>query len=332
MTDIDNLFAVISRFGNKRVVVAGDMIADVFIHGEIARVSREAPVLILAHRATEIVPGGAANTVANLHALGAEALPVGFLGADEAGDALLGHFRRLGVDTSGIRQAGGYTTPTKTRILAGAVHAAEQQVLRIDRAGGPAASRRGPSLGAALGKALRRADAVLISDYGYGAATPELVRRAADRPLPVTLDSRYGLTSFAGLTAATPNEPEIEAAVGFRIDDDAERLEAAGRQILRAQKHRALLVTRGRNGMALFEPRRKTVHLPIVGSDEAADVTGAGDTVIATFTLSLAAGASFLDAARLANHAGGLAVMKHGTRPVGVDELRASVELGDTRR
>ena len=140
------------------------------------------------------------------------------------------------------------------------------------------------------------------------------------------LDSRYDLSRYTGLTASTPNESEVEAMLGVRIGDDPRVLEKAGRAVLEQTRMEAVLVTRGSRGMALFEPDRPTVHIPIHGSDEIADVTGAGDTVIATVTQAVAAGASMEDAARLANYAGGLVVMKRGTATVGHDELRAAIE------
>jgi rfaE bifunctional protein kinase chain/domain len=227
-------------------------------------------------------------------------------------------------------RAAGFVTPVKTRILAGGVHSAKQQVVRIDRAGSqpaPAILRRAE---AALVTALRQADAVIVSDYGGSLATPALWRRALaaarlKRPPIVLVDSRYGLSGFSGMTACTPNESEVEALLGVRINDDRVVLEQAGRTLLNRLGCRAVLVTRGSRGMALFEPGRPTDHIPIVGSDQIADVTGAGDTVIATFALALAAGATFGQAARLANHAGGLVVMKRGTATVSREELAASI-------
>jgi rfaE bifunctional protein kinase chain/domain len=145
------------------------------------------------------------------------------------------------------------------------------------------------------------------------------------KPPLVLIDSRYSLTSFTGMTACTPNEAEVEAVLGIRINDDRALLEQAGRQLLKRLRCRAVLITRGSRGMALFEAGKATDHIPIVGSDEVADVTGAGDTVIATFAVALAAGASFGDAARLANYAGGLVVMKRGTATVSASELRDAV-------
>jgi rfaE bifunctional protein kinase chain/domain len=171
----------------------------------------------------------------------------------------------------------------------------------------------------------------VVSDYGSGLVTPALVARIqraarrARRSVPVLVDSRYRLLDYRGLTACTPNESEVEQALGVRIDDDPDVLERAGREILQRTQMRAALVTRGSRGMALFEAGAATVHIPIVGSDEIADVTGAGDTVMATMALSLAAGGTFEQAAHLANHAGGIVVMKRGTATVSATELAASI-------
>jgi rfaE bifunctional protein kinase chain/domain len=193
---------------------------------------------------------------------------------------------------------------------------------------------------------LSTADVVIVSDYGSGIYTPALIARAeakaagrgrsaARRPVDpayvgrvpmILVDSRYGLAGFRGVTACTPNEAEVEALLGMTIGDDPAALEKAGRALLRKLQSRAVLITRGSRGMALFEPGRPTDHIPIVGSDQIADVTGAGDTVIATFGLALASGATFGEAARLANYAGGLVVMKRGTATVSAAELRE--ELG----
>ena len=321
------LRTLIDRFGRVRVLVAGDLIADEFIYGRLDRVSREAPVLILRYDSTEVLPGGAGNAAANAAALGARVDVVGVVGRDEAGDRLRDALPARG--TYGIVRARDFVTPVKTRILAGGVHSAKQQVVRIDRAGSriaPAVARR---VETALARSLRLADVVILSDYGAGLVTPARWRRvlaaAGRRPPLVFVDSRYDLTEFDGITACTPNEPEVEALLGIRIGDDRAALEAAGAELLRRLRCRAVLVTRGSRGMALFEPDRPPLHIPIVGSDEVADVTGAGDTVIATFALAVGAGASFADAARLANHAAGLVVMKRGTATVSGAELSESV-------
>jgi D-glycero-beta-D-manno-heptose-7-phosphate kinase len=330
----ERLLSLIDGFSNRRVLVFGDVIADEFIYGEVARVSREAPVLILKYDATEMVAGGAGNAANNVAALGGRARLMGFVGADQEGRRLLASFQR-GVDRSFITRERGYRTPVKTRILAGGVHSAKQQIVRIDREIAVPPTRRGDG---ALSKRIRAAldgcDAVILSDYGLGTVTPELAdtvrrtlsRRARRRPVPILVDSRYRLLDYRGFTTCTPNESEVEKVVGVRVDDNAAALEQAGRRLLRRTQMGAVLVTRGSRGMALFQPRQSTVHIPIFCSDEVADVTGAGDTVIATVSLALAAGASFYEAARLANYAGGLVVMKRGTATVSAQEMADAVE------
>jgi len=323
---VSGLRSIIERFKDTRVVVFGDLVADVFVYGEISRISREAPVLILNHRETQVVPGGGANAIHNLWALGAKPVPVGLVGDDADGQKLVDYFSQLGIDTEGINVAKTYRTPSKMRILAGAVHSQRQQIVRLDSGGPILEDKTRNSVEQKLKLALHNADAMLVSDYGYSLVTPQNVARFRKNSMPATIDSRFSLMAFTNMTAATPNEPEVEAALSTSIGNDADKLEWAGRTLLRKLQHNALLITRGKDGMALFERGKKTIRIPIHGSDEIADVTGAGDTVIATFTLALAVGASFYDAARLANFAGGIVVMKHGTRPVTYEELKKAVE------
>jgi rfaE bifunctional protein kinase chain/domain len=326
---VKRLESLVKRFPRVRLTVAGDLVADEFIYGQIDRVSREAPVLILKYSSTEIVPGGAGNAANNASALGAKVRMLGVVGRDSAGDRLVSVLSKR-ADVSGVVRVPGMVTPIKTRILAGGVHSAKQQVVRIDRAGDGVAQAAVRTVEASLARALRSTDAVILSDYGAGLITPASWRRALGaakirRPPIVLVDSRYNLTAFADVTACTPNESEAEAQLGVRIGDQPEALEQAGRTLLNRLNCRAVLVTRGSRGMALFEPGRTTDHIPIVGSDQIADVTGAGDTVIATFALALASGGTFADAARLANYAGGIVVMKRGTATVTRDELIASL-------
>ena len=323
--DFGRLIEIVEAFPQQRILVLADLVVDEFVSGEISRVSREAPVLILRQQGTERLPGGGANAANNLVALGARVVPVGVVGDDAAGRVLVEYFRARGVPTSGIVVLRGWTTPAKTRYLAGWTHTSRQQVLRVDREPtGPLPAKVRRLLETRARKIARRANAVLVSDYGFGAITPRLVR-GLGKPgaRPVTLDSRYALLDFraAGITAATPNEPELEALYHRRIGNNTQELERLGRRALRHLGLGALVVTRGKDGMMLFEPGRKSQALPVFGSEEAVDVTGAGDTVIAAFTLSLAAGATFAEAARLANYAGGIVVMKRGTATVAREEL-----------
>ena len=325
--------SLIDAFGGRRVVVVGDIIADEFIYGELSRVSREAPVLILKYDSTQIVPGGAGNAANNVAALGGRACLVGVVGREEAGRRLRANLHRR-VETGRLVRSAGYRTPTKTRILAGGVHSARQQVVRIDRdALSPVDVKIRRTFERAALSAVASCDAVLVSDYGSGLVTPSLIahikkriaRSKRRRRIPILVDSRYDLLRYRGLTACTPNETEVEQMLDVKIGDDTRALARAARTILSRTKMAAVLLTRGSRGMALFEPARRAQQIPIYGSDEIADVTGAGDTVIATVTLALAAGASFFEAATLANYAGGLVVMKRGTATVGAEELRHAV-------
>jgi D-glycero-beta-D-manno-heptose-7-phosphate kinase len=323
---MNTLCSLTEKLVGRRVVVLGDLVADVFSYGEIARISREAPVLILNHRETQLVPGGGANAIHNLRTLGADPIPVGVVGNDAEGYWLSNSLSKLGIDVDGIVVSKSYRTPTKTRILAGAVHAQRQQIVRMDSGAPLDDAKTHRLIERQFRRVMKNADALLISDYGYGLVTPALLDSRARTAIPVTIDSRFSLGQFVGLTAATPNESEVEATLGISIGNDLSKLEWAGRTLLRKLKHEAVLITRGKSGMALFERGKKTQHLSIRGSDEVADVTGAGDTVIATFTLALAAGAAFRDAAELANFAGGIVVMKYGTRPVFFEELVKAVD------
>jgi D-glycero-beta-D-manno-heptose-7-phosphate kinase len=329
-SEVDNLQNLIESFPKVAITVLGDMVADEFIFGEISRVSREAPVLILRHRDRTVLPGGGANAVNNLADLGVKVFPVGVVGDDEPGRLLLKHFREKHIPIGGIIKDKHYRTVTKTRILAGTTHTAQQQVVRVDREPeqDPSQKINHELVRAASGYA-RNSHAVLVSDYGYGAATPSLlaaIRKAGlPKRVPVILDSRHRLLEYSGVTSATPNEPEVEHALEMKIDQDWSSLCRAGEQIVSRMKLQSLIITRGRHGMVAFAKKRAPVDIPIVGSDEVADVTGAGDTVIATFAAALAAGAAPEQAAHLANYAGGIVVMKRGTATVSREELSRAI-------
>lgn len=327
-TDRASLLSIVEKFPRQRIILLGDLVADEFVYGEIARVSREAPVLILKQREKKVVPGGGANAANNLADLGAKVTPVGVLGDDEAGVALLQYFQQKGISTRSILRMRNHVTPTKSRILGGLAHWQRQQIVRVDREPSQPVSREARrNLSRKAVSLLPRATALLISDYGYGSTDAQEVEflRRRGRSLPFTLDSRFDLLSYTNLTAATPNEPEVEEAFKLKIGSNLDILHRLGKKLLRRQSLEALLVTRGRDGMVLFEPRREPKNLEVFGSDQAVDVTGAGDTVVAALTLALAAGASFVHAAQLANCAGGLVVMKRGTATVTASELKEAI-------
>lgn len=336
MTDAPRLEALVRGFRGRRVLVLADLVADEFVYGKVERISREAPVLILRHDATDVRLGGGANAVHNIRTLGGTPLPFGVVGRDEHGRRLRALLREKGIAATGVRDEAGYPTPVKSRILAGRAHSIKQQVVRLDRyAPLPPRSAARRAVERALVSFRGPVDGVLVSDYGCGLLDAALVRAAVafarKRKVPVTVDSRFALLRFRGMTAVTPNEPEVEEALGVTIGHDRRRLEAAGRALLQKLGCKAVLVTRGSDGMALFEPGREPLHIPIHGTDEVADVTGAGDTVIATFTLALSAGATPAEAARLANYAGGIVVMRHATATVSAEELTGAVRGGEPR-
>lgn len=323
---------IVRSFSDISVTVLADLVADEFVFGEIARVSREAPVLILKHRERRVVPGGGANAIMNLASLGVNVLPVGVVGDDEPGHLLLEQLKAKKVTIGGIERMKHHITTTKTRILAGMSHTSRQQVVRVDREPEPLSETHHVLLNLIRDarEYAEASDAFLVSDYGYGAATPRLLtfiksNHCLDNK-PITLDSRYRLLEYRGATAATPNEPEVEEALQIRIGHDDQKLFSAGERLMQDMGLESLVITRGRDGMVAFEKDMAPVSIPIFGSDQVVDVTGAGDTVIATFTAALAAGASTASAARLANFAGGIVVMKRGTATVSNSELLAAID------
>lgn len=325
----ERLLNIVRRFSERRLLIVGDSIADKFLYGSIARVSREAPVFILRHELTQTVPGGAANCALNLAALGANVSLISIAGNDEAGLALRDKLQAAGVNVDGLVLSERVQTTTKERILAGHSHANKQQVIRIDYEGAPL---NDPPLRDAINSSLKNslaaADAVIISDYNYGLVDQravDLVREARrSKNIPVLVDSRFRLSDFSGFTAATPNEDEVETLIGAPVDS-TQQLEESASLIKQKLNYEALLVTRGRHGMMLLAQNDAPLYIPAAGAQQAVDGTGAGDTVIATFALALASDASFAEAARLANYAGGLVVMKRGTASITAVELEHSI-------
>ncbi len=323
------LFSLIDSFAGRRLVVAGDYVLDRFLYGHPKRVSREAPVLILRFWKEEHLPGGAGNTAANVRSLGGVPVPVGAIGDDEAGRTLKGVLEERGIGADGLQTAAGYGTPTKTRILAGAPHGIKQQVVRYDREFRlPPDEAVAGKIATYLAEAAGQARGAVVSDYGYGAVPTDAVARLrAGLPpgTPVLVDSRHGLTGFAGADAITPNEEELEEAIGRPLGDSAQELESAALSLARRIRCPTVLVTRGSRGMALFQDDFAPVSIAVHGTDQVADVTGAGDTVLATFSLALTCGATPLEAALLANFAGGVVVMKMGTAVVTPEELKDAI-------
>ncbi len=329
MSEMKEYLEIIDRFGDSEVALFGDLVLDRFILGTPKRVSREAPVIILRHEEQRDVPGGGANALANLAALGVRVTAIAAVGDDEPGSALISELESRQIDTGRIVTVDGYRTPTKVRVLGGGPSSLKHQVARYDIE--DTLPETGPwrrTVREHLVEAASTAGAVAISDYGYGCVGADDLTglRSRNGPPPwICLDSRHRIGSIGGVDGATPNLGELEAHCGRQLKSDAEI--ADGAEDLRRQLGaRFLLATRGNRGMTLVEAGRDPLHLPVFGTDEVADVTGAGDTVLAVLTASLAAGASPAAAAALANVAAGLVVMKLGTATVSADELRTAVE------
>lgn len=274
--------------------------------------------------------GGGGNSLLNLKALGANPVPVGVVGKDDSGKRILKILKQLGMSIESVLIEKAFQTPIKTRILAGEESTRKQQVLRIDKeAKVPETNDLKKRLLNSLRKAHHQTDALLISDYNYFTVKEDLFRKILPRlkksRKPVALDSRFRLTDFEGVTVLTPNEPEVEHALHIELKDNKEMVRKAGRRLLNRTKAEAVLITRGSKGMVLFERRRPPLVIPIHGSTDIVDVTGAGDTVISVFTLALTCGATFKQAAQLANYAGGIVVMKKGTATLSPQELKEAI-------
>jgi rfaE bifunctional protein kinase chain/domain len=313
------------NFPDKKIVIVGDIVADQFLRGTIDRVSREAPVFILRHDETETLAGGAGNAAANVASLGANAVLVGVIGKDINGTALLKSLRESKINCDHLIATDKIQTTTKVRVLAGQQYAPRQQVIRIDYGDRTNLdSNLIEQLKQSLSKATETAQAIIISDYNYGVANAEIAGQCAliagKKGIPLLIDSRFRLEEFSGATTATPNHEEVEQILGENFTEE----DCAGLQ--KRLKLEALLITLGNKGMLLIENGQTPVHIEVVGSKEPVDVTGAGDTVIATYALGLATGLGFRDSAGLANHAGGIAVMKKGTATVKLDELTDSLD------
>lgn len=321
---------LIDRFAGQKIAVWGDFILDEYLYGHTRRISREAPVLILSHQANSYALGGAGNSLLNLRSLGASPLPIGVIGSDAMGRRIRAIIKKQGICADHLITATDYSTPMKTRVLAGEENTRKQQILRIDREGRvPNAPEVKSGLLSALRSVRKQVAALLISDYHYFTVKQELYRKI--QPLfsksgtHITLDSRFRLLDFPGTSVSTPNEPEMEHALQRESRDDRDWLRDTGRMLLKKISAQAVVLTRGSKGMVLFERGRPLHSIPIHGTSDIVDVTGAGDTVISVLTLALASGATFKEASVLANAAGGIVVMKKGTATLTSEELRDAV-------
>lgn len=316
----------LAQFQNARILVVGDLTVDEFLTGQVERVSREAPVLILRHEFTRQVPGGGANAVYNVAALGAQVKAVGFVGHDSQGEALRQIFEAANIDTQGILVDGDRPTVTKTRISGHARQSVTQQIVRVDRKSDelpkPALQEE---LAAYIRSQLGSVDAVICSDYGDGTLTQPVIDAVLEHPL-VVVDAQKDLGRYAGATVFTPNLPEAELAAGFAIAAEVS-LQKAGDVLLELTRAKYMLITRGEQGMSIFDQAGTPQHVPAFNRTDVFDVTGAGDTVVAALTIALALGAPVWDAAVLGNLAASLVVRQFGTAITSVEELRQALQM-----
>ncbi len=322
----EKLIELLADMQEKNILVLGDMVADVYLEGKIARISREAPVLVLEYAGEKVVPGGAANVVLNAAVLGGLVYAVGVIGADDKGRELKRCLQAQKVNTAGLIADAKRLTTTKTRIMAGAKATVRQQIVRVDREDrNPLSGDMEAAVMAAVKTALEQSGAVIMSDYGGSAISPAILQQVIElcrqKNIPCIVDSRYNIMAYKGATVIKQNEAEIAAALGYDALDE-ETLLAAGRELLKQLGAQVVMLTRGPEGMSIFEASGRVTHIPVVEVSEVFDVTGAGDTAVAAMALALAAGAGYTEAARLANFAAGVVVTKFGTATVSPSELQ----------
>lgn len=317
----------IDRMAGQPVLVIGDMIADIYLYGNISRISREAPVLVLEQERERVVAGGAANVINNAAALGGRVYAAGLVGDDRGADGLSEILTGRGVDVGGLVRDAGRPTISKTRIVAGGRTTVSQQIVRVDKESRepvPALCER--KLEEYLAETLPKVKGVVISDYGSGTVTDRLLAQIVGHcrahGVPAIVDSRYDILRFRSVDYIKQNDAELAAAVGRAIDDE-EALIAAGRELLARMEAKGALITRGEDGMTLFQSDGTVTNIPVTDKSEVYDVSGAGDTCVAAVILGLAAGVDPVLASRLSNEASSIAVRKMGTAVVNADELRS---------
>lgn len=319
---------ILATFVGKHVVVVGDVMLDEYVRGDVARISPEAPVPVVDLTERQMMPGGAANAVANIISLGADATIVGVVGADAPADQLRAAMSARGSGTSGLVTAQERPTTHKLRIVA-----RTQQIVRVDvELRTPLSAESEAKLVAQIKTSAKGAHALVISDYAKGVVTDAVIRACIDAAtlagIPLVVDPKgRDFSRYAGATVITPNVLELEVAAGVSTHNDSEAIVRAGRGLLPALKGSSILVTRGAAGMTLLAPDQEPLHLPTVARS-VFDVTGAGDTVVGTLTLALAAKVPMVHALLLATHAASIAVGRPGTVAVTTKELLASFDGG----
>ena len=315
-----------NKLKNINILIIGDMVADVYLKGNISRVSREAPVLVLEHAGEKVVPGGAANVVHNVATLGGQAFAVGLIGNDKAGSGLRAILNDKNVETTGLIVEENRPTITKTRIIAGGSATVSQQIVRIDQEmKSPILSQTEKNLINILKQVIDKIDAVVLSDYGSGMLSDKIrsfiIKSCQEKNIKTIVDSRYDILKFEGVSFVKQNEAEAAKAVGFELTNE-DAVVTAGKILLEKLQAEGIIISRGEQGMSLIQDNGEIHHIPVVDKSEVFDVSGAGDTAVAAFILAIASGAKPVEATKIANFAAGIAVRKLGTATVSNEELK----------
>ena len=316
----------LKNFNKINILIIGDMVADVYLKGNISRVSREAPVLVLEHAGEKVVPGGAANVVHNVATLGGQAFAVGLIGNDKAGSGLRDILNDKNVDTTGLIVEENRPTITKTRIIAGGSATVSQQIVRIDQEmKSPILSQTEKNFVNILKQVIDKIDAVVLSDYGSGMLSDKIrsfiIESCQEKNIKTIVDSRYDILKFEGVSFVKQNEAEAAKAVGFELTSE-DAVVTAGKILLEKLQAEGIIISRGEQGMSLIQDNGEIHHIPVVDKSEVFDVSGAGDTAVAAFILAIASGAKPVEATKIANFAAGIAVRKLGTATVSNEELK----------
>jgi rfaE bifunctional protein kinase chain/domain len=323
--DKEHLAKLVDKIKPSGVLIVGDLILDEFISGEVARISREAPIPIIHKSQHDFIPGGAANAANNIAALGGKAFSIGTIGDDYSGLNLMKVMRKNGVNVDSVVVDKNNPTTTKTRVSANSKQSVKQQIARYDTLPEPPLSEEiEEKLMASIENSLKNVDTILISDYNYGVicekVTAKCIELAKDKNTNLIIDSQGDLGRFQGATILTPNQPDAESVVGYEINNS--NLEKAGKELLRLTNAKNVLITRGGEGMALFESNGDISHIPAFNKREVFDVTGAGDTVVAMISLALASGMDVKDAMCLANLAASIVIRRFGTSTTTQEEMK----------
>lgn len=328
--DKEKLVDLIKKIGESKILVIGDLALDEMVYGDTERISREAPVLILQHTHTKFILGGASNAAHNVSEInGGKVSVIGIIGDDYQANDLRNAFEEANIDCSSLIVDKCRKTITKTRISGSCSHSITQQIVRIDRqTNAPISKETEAKMITEIEKLVPLHDAVILSDYHIGTLTDNVIKAVVDiakkYDKKVIVDAQRDLGRYKGITSMTPNLPDTQKSVGFYLRSKEDFLKA-GNQLLAETNAEAILITCGADGMVVVEPNNKYTHIPVFNKAEVFDVTGAGDTVTAVYTLALAAGAEPVYAAIIGNIAAGIVVKQFGCATTSIDEILDSV-------